>query len=238
MPKRKSSKSKKSRSSKAKMDWIHADVDRLSPSQIAAGLKSMKQTVSRSISRLDKYEKDGMTSPAIQFLNETGGMITTPQDIEARKDEFVRAQSYLKIPEHTVKGYQSWLVDVGSVMKTVFRTYGELTEDEQEDRKKMYWRAFNRMKQAYPWVVAEPHRATDIIDATKEEMLENMELQSIDDMYEHIMKYMEDEVDQLPSSVASSWTFARPESYETDELDVVENTYIYQYERRDERRKK
>ena len=51
------------------------------------------------------------------------------------------------------------------------------------------------------------------------------------------MKYMEDEIEQLPSSVASSWTFARPESYETDEIDVVENTYLYQYTRRDERRK-
>lgn len=93
MPKRKSKKSKKSLT---KMDWIHADVDRLSPRQISAGLKSMKQTISRSIARLDKYERDGITSPAIQFLNETGGMITTPQDIEARKDEFARAQSYLK----------------------------------------------------------------------------------------------------------------------------------------------
>ena len=224
-------KKKQKRVPKPKTDWIHTDVDTLTPIEIKKGLQAMARSVHRNVDILNFYEHKGIPSPAIQFLNESGG-----QDIHSggfasvsdMKDEFVRAQNFLKHEQHTKAGYDKWFADYSKATSEVFKHFDDLTEDEQKDRLNMYWRAFNRMKQVYPWIVAEPGRTTNIIDATKEEILEDFNINTVDEAYDKIMKFMEDERENLPSAIKSSdWTYApnvqmsysTPSRYRTTDVD-------------------
>lgn len=187
-------------------DWIHADVTMLSPSQLKAGLKSLSQSVKRNINALEFHNVEGMTSPAITFLEQNGGDITHGGDIDELRDQFAKAQSFMKMPEHTVAGYQKWVQSNLNAVESVF-SFDSLTEEEQKDRLNYFWYGFNRIKQAYPWLFIQPHRATDIIDATKEEILNNPNIQSAEDAYLEIEKYIQEEEQNLPSALKSKKTY-------------------------------
>lgn len=216
-----------------KISWADVDVTTLTKEEIKKGLYSMRRSVSRALRSTDASVFHGISTPAMQKLTQSGFFAGILEKHPA--SEFIALQSFMQDPTHTKKGADEWFNGISSAMGKTFRTFGDLSEEEQEDRLSMYWRAFNRMKDAFPWISAEPHRATDIINATKEELIENRLDLDLEGMTTYMMDYMKDEIKSLPSSVSSSWTFSTPGTYEPETIPVVETTYTIT--RQDMRRK-
>ena len=214
---------------------------RITPADIptANDLKTIKQAI-RAINKNIKHNSvtAAQYSPAFDELEASGGReLSTEGDYSFLYGEYLRGLAFMQNPTHTQTGYQRWVNETGGIINEYanYEDIDVMTQDEVESRTSNYWRAFRRVMQAYPYFQVQEGKMTDLIDQTKDECINNREL-DLDDMYSFIESQMLEGMDNMGLTTDNdySWTFATKEEYEAQ----AETQSAYLYTRPDFRRKK
>jgi hypothetical protein len=92
----------------------------------------------------------------------------------------------------------------------------------------MYWKAFNRAMDFYPWISQVPGESTNIINDTKDYLIEKaMEINDLDAMTDYMMEYFrklsESQTGHSSDYYGTSWKYGA-KSYTTYTGDVTTNT--------------
>ena len=149
--------------------------------------KDMRSVVQRLASaankRVDRMQKNGISSPALRQLLENGGRVSTKgKDLAALRAEFARAKNFLQSETSTISGYNKFVQDNIDALKE---------HDVDIDKKNFedFWRVFDRIKEMDPSVensalkynimqaIADEFDENDIdVDYITERMLDQIDL--------------------------------------------------------------
>lgn len=231
--KHKQSKSKQSRR-KAKTSGKHRNdyTVRITPAEVPTthDIRNIKQAI-RSINKNIKHNAStsAIYSPAFDELDASGGReLATEGDYDFLYGEYLRGLNFMLDPTHTEKGYKRWVNETGGIINEYARyeDIDVMTPEETEERTSMYWRAFRRVMQVYPYFQVQEGKMTDLIDQTKDECINNREL-DLDGMYSYIENTMLQGADDMGMTTEGdySWTFATQAEYEAESEFV--SSYVY-----------
>ena len=166
-------------------------------------------------------------SPAFEELDESGGrVLDTNGDYGFLYGEYLRGLNFMQNPTHTERGYRKWVEETGGILQNFYEDIPVMSAEEIESRTSMYWKAFRRVMQVYPYFQVQEGKMTDLIDQTKDECINNREL-DLDGMYAFIENKLLAGMDDMGMTTKEdySWTFATQAEYEA--ASEFESSYVY-----------
>ena len=176
---------------KIRHDWVR---ERINPDSrdikmLKKAIQSLGKSVRRNVSQLKTFsEQKGLIPPALDNLIRSGGdKFTTSGSYESLYGEYLRELEFMQNPTHTRTGAEEWY---NQIVNETREAFGDSPRPDLEERTKRYWRAFNHISQAYAYMFALPHFATDLIDATETHCIDVMDEE--DDMYLYIESVAQD----------------------------------------------
>lgn len=202
-------------------------------------IKVIKQAI-RAINKNIKHNSltSAQYSPAFDDLDSSGGReLSTQGEYDFLYGEYLRGLAFMQNPTHTKKGYQRWVNETGGIINeyAYYEDINIMTQDELDKRTSDYWKAFRRVMQVYPYFQVQEGKMTDLIDQTKDECINNKEL-DVEGMYAFIESQMLEGMDDMGMTTEEdySWSFATKAEYEAS----AETLSSYLYVRPDYRRRK
>lgn len=190
-------------------------------------LKKAVQNLARSVSRNVRNLVDYLSvtqeaqSPALSELLSSGGLLSTKGTFEELFGEYLRGTTFMQNPTHTVTGYKKWNKEMLETLSARMPSFNELSLEEQQNRTEQYWRAFSRLKQKYPWILAAQALTSSLINDTKERCLNDLSM-GIDEM----LIYMENYIGENSEEAEKGWELSTPGTYQAAETEM-QNLYTY-----------
>lgn len=95
--------------------------------------------------RLARMKKQGITTPATEYIKKHGGRFSTKgKDVQQLREEFQRAKGFLESETSTIKGYRAWESKIAETLRTnAGIDYNALTERE----KRKFWKAYSKLEE-------------------------------------------------------------------------------------------
>lgn len=123
-------------------DYTLSKVMSMSRADLAKATSTLAQASNK---RLDRMKKQGITTPATEYIKKHGGRFSTKgKDIQALREEFQRAKGFLESETSTIKGYRAWESKIAETLKTnAGIDYNALTERE----KRKFWKAYSKLEE-------------------------------------------------------------------------------------------
>lgn len=114
------------------------------------GLPDLKKVVGRLVSagnkRLRTFQKKGETSPAVRYVEKSGGKFSTRgKDLNALRAEYVRAKTFLESRTGTLKGWKA-------VRKETMQGLKKQGVDATPEQFDKMWKAYEKLKALSPEV--------------------------------------------------------------------------------------
>lgn len=124
-------------------------------------LRKMQAKVNRLYKDLRWYaetHKDTLDSPAVKFLDDTGGLISTAgNDYIHLYGEFLRAKQFLDNPLSNMENYKKWLEEIynkdsdfGQFIDSGLDDESETYEEERNERIELYYDLYEKLCEMFP----------------------------------------------------------------------------------------
>lgn len=123
-------------------DYTLSKVMSMSRRELAQATSVLTQASNK---RLARMQKQGITTPATEYIKKHGGrFLTKGKDVNELREEFQRAKGFLESETSTIKGYRAWESKIAETLKTnAGIDYNALTERE----KRKFWQAYSKLEE-------------------------------------------------------------------------------------------
>lgn len=123
-------------------DYTLTKVMSMSRRELAQATSVLTQASNK---RLARMKKQGITTPATEYIKKHGGKFSTKgKDVMQLRKEFQRAKGFLESETSTIKGYRRWENKIAKTLKdTAGIDYNSLTETQ----KRKFWKAYSKLEE-------------------------------------------------------------------------------------------